>query len=80
MLRVESKDLWTIIATKSEKAATRRAAIAYVGNSPPIAFKNGDVHVVDASDESIKTGRTSAKAPHTFHKAGVELWSATGKD
>lgn len=75
MLKVLSNDLWAVIAIKSKKVVTRRAAIAYVGNFPPITFKNGDVLVVDASDESIKTGRTSAKTLSAFHKAGVELWS-----
>ena len=53
----------------------RRAAIAYVSDSPPIIFGKGDLLVVDASDSSIKSGRTSARALAAFHKAGAELFS-----
>ena len=53
----------------------RRAAIAYVGKSPPIRFGEGDLLVVDASDASIKAGRTSAKILGAFHKARAELYS-----
>ncbi len=75
MLRVLSKGLWSVIASKSKSAGTRRAAIAYLGESPPIKFGSGDLLIVDASDASIKAGRTSAKVLRTFHKAGVDLWS-----
>ena len=53
----------------------RRAAIAYVGDSPPMIFGKGDLLVVDASDSSIKSGRTSAKVLAAFYEAGAELFS-----
>ena len=75
MLRVISTGLWSAIASKSDKAGSRRAAIAYIGESPPVRFGSEDVLIVDASDASIKAGRTSAKVLQQFHKAGAELWS-----
>lgn len=75
MLRVVSKGLWAVIARKSHEAGSRRAAIAYLGESPPIRFGTDDVLIVDASDASIKTGRTSAKVLQRFQKAGAQLWS-----
>jgi len=75
VLKVVSNRLWNVIGAKSRVASMRRAAIAYVGESPPIIFGKGDLLVVDASDSSIKSGRTSARALAAFHKAGAELFS-----
>lgn len=75
MLKVLSRGLWSVITSKSKSAGTRHAAIAYLGDSPPISFGSGDVLIVDASDASIKSGRTSAKELQKFHKAGADLWS-----
>lgn len=75
MLKVLSKGLWPAIAAKSLKASTRRAAIAYVSERPPISFDQGDVLIVDASDAAIRSGRTSARTLQSFHEAGAELWS-----
>jgi|SRR5579863_10458700 len=75
MLKVVSAGLWKAIAVKGKRAATRRAAIAYVGDSPPLTFGDGDILIVDASDPSIASGRTSAKALKRFQRAGAELFS-----
>lgn len=75
MLRVVSSGLWRIVGSKARHASVRRAAIAYVGKSPPIRFGEGDLLVVDASDASIKAGRTSAKVLRAFQEAGAELYS-----
>ena len=58
MLRLMSGGLWDEVGAKSRRASVRRAAIAYVGSSPPIRFGKGDLLVVDASDASITAGRT----------------------
>jgi hypothetical protein len=75
MLRVVSKGLWPTLAAKARRAAVKRAAIAYVGTNPPIRFGKGDTLIVDASDASIKAGRTSARALQSFLKQGAALYN-----
>ena len=75
VLKVVSNRLWSVVGAKSRAASMRRAAIAYVGDSPPMIFGKGDLLVVDASDSSIKSGRTSARVLAAFYKAGAELFS-----
>ncbi len=75
MLQVVSDGMWKPVIAKAKQARTRRAAIAYVGDDPPIAFGEGDLLVVDASDASIRCGRTSAATLTIFHEAGAQLFS-----
>ena len=75
MLKILSDDLWKTLARKSKNASRRKAAIAYLGESPPITFDREDTLIVDASDASIKCGRTSAKTLSRFHGSGTRLYS-----
>jgi hypothetical protein len=51
----------------------RHIAVAYF-SSADLSFNNEDILVIDASDESIKTGQTSAKALRRAHDAGARVF------
>jgi len=70
--------LWKEIAKQAKKAHRTKAAIAYVTKASPLALKNGDVFVVDASDGAIASGQTSAAVLSSFLKKGVSLYSHDG--
>lgn len=60
MLRVLSAGLWSEIDRLAKRRGVRRAAVAYVSSDDGLAFRNGDTLIVNASDEAIRTGQTSA--------------------
>lgn len=73
-------ELWREISNKSKAAAdgTRKAAIAYVTSSKQITFQNGDILFVDASDDAIRSGRTSAGVLEEFLNCGAKLYCYAG--
>lgn len=75
MIDVLSYGLWNKVSKISRRSTRRACAIAYVSNADIIKFTRGDSLIVDASDESIKCGRTSARILKKLYGSGVELWS-----
>jgi hypothetical protein len=74
MLKLLSRDLWSIVRAKAIKAKRRRVAMAYVTDVSLLPLAQGDVLVVDASDASIAGGRTSASVLAEYFSAGVSLF------
>ena len=70
--------LWKEIAKRAKKAHRTKAAIAYVTRASPLAFKNGDILVVDASDGAIASGQTSASVLSSLLRKGLLLHSHKG--
>lgn len=75
MIKVKSHDLWSELERISKNAKSKRAAIAYVSDDSVIAFGKGDILVTDASEPSIKFGRTSAKILKKAFKKGAKIYS-----
>jgi len=75
MIKIKSHDLWDELEMLSKAAKSKIAAIAYVSDDSVIAFKKGDTLVTDASKQSIKFGRTSAKILEKALSRGAELYS-----
>lgn len=75
MITVKSNDLWVELEKLAKKATCINAAVAYVSDDSCIAFGKGDLLVVDASDESIAGGRTSATLLDKAYQLGAKLYS-----
>ncbi|MDT4969390.1 MAG: hypothetical protein QOJ64_4127 [Acidobacteriota bacterium] len=78
MNQVVSKDLWKQIARLASKSERRIAAIAYVTNEGAIKFGAGDILIVDASDQVVACGQTSASLLRKAHRRGAEIYSLRG--
>jgi hypothetical protein len=79
MLRVHASGLWKVIAKLSAKAKSgRSAAVAYLTSEENVQFGKDDLLIVDASDDSIAGGATSAKLVKTLFERGVRLYSVRG--
>ncbi len=77
MQRLVSAGLWTEVAALS-KRRQKSAAIAYVSSDRHLKFGRGDVLVVDASDEAIKSRETSADVLRRARKRGANIYSVAG--
>ncbi len=75
MLSVHSGNLWNKLKQLAKDSNKMNAAVAYVTDDSFIAFGDGDILVVDASDESIASGRTSAKLLKDALARGAKLFS-----
>lgn len=79
MLRVHASGLWKELARLSSKAKSQRlAAVAYFTSEENVKFKKKDVLIVDASDETVASGGTSAKLLASLLERGVKLYSVRG--
>ena len=78
MQKLISDTLWNQLR-KLNAASTRKvAAVAYVSDDSILKFGKGDVLVVDASDQAIKCGETSAAVLKRFSDKGARLYSCSG--
>jgi hypothetical protein len=77
MITVRSHDLWSELAKFADRTTGIKAAVAYVSDDTSIKFGEGDVLVVDASNETIASGGTSAKLLSRAFEAGASLFSNT---
>jgi hypothetical protein len=68
-------DPWKEIASLSKNAKQHWIAVAYLTDYSEIFLKSNDYLIVDASDEAIKAGQTSAQALDTLFKRGVRIYS-----
>ncbi|NQY65873.1 MAG: hypothetical protein HRT38_19735 [Alteromonadaceae bacterium] len=75
MIEVDSDKLWEKLTKLSLKTKCKKAAVAYVSDDVFISFDKGDVLVVDASEESISFGRTSAKILSDAFNKGAAIYS-----
>lgn len=78
MHKLISSGLWNEINRLAEKSKVKMAAVAYVTNDNSIKFEEGDLLIVDASNEAIESGRTSAPLLRRAFKKGAELYSCRG--
>lgn len=72
-----SAGLWNRLRTLAKSAKKRYAAIAYVTDDTKIAFGKGDVLIIDASDEAIRSGQTSAAVLKAAWKRKAQIVSVT---
>jgi hypothetical protein len=72
-----SRDTWPTLTLMTTEAGEISAAIAYV-TANLLKLKRDDILVCDASDESIKGGRTDAKLLARLVKAKVKVLSIKG--
>lgn len=71
---LQAKLLWDEISALSSECNHRQCAVAYVTDTTSVAFSDGDILIVDASDESIMAGSTSASELEKLFRLGVELY------
>src|SRR5436190_2551716 len=75
MRRLLLGDLWPTVTNLSKQAARVQAAIAYVSSAENLHLHAGDMLIVDASSNAIKTAQTSVKALQNYQEAGVDVLS-----
>lgn len=68
-------NLWTRLQYEADKAHSRNFAVAYVTDALALNMKRGDTLVVDASDEAITSGSTTATAIEELFDKGVTIYS-----
>jgi hypothetical protein len=73
-----SDNLWPQLKRIAAKAAVKMAAVAYLTTDEFIAFHDGDLLIVDATDSAIATGETSAAVLARAVKHGAEVFSCPG--
>lgn len=75
--RLMIDDLWGWLRSANGKRP-KRAAVAYVTSDEVVSFRKGDVLVVDASDQAIANGNTSAKLLRRAFDNKATLVSVSG--
>jgi hypothetical protein len=78
LLSIVAEDLWKMLEALSKKSQRRMAAVAYLTSEERVRFEEGDVLVVDASDDAIGGGLTSARMLARLRRRGVSLYSFPG--
>lgn len=66
---------WDRLQAEASKSSRRVCAVAYLHDANAIRLRESDIVVVDASNDSIAQGKTSALAVESLHLAGVQIWS-----
>jgi PLD-like domain len=74
MIRLTS-NLWASIESHAKNARRKVAAVAYVSNDSRVKFRRGDTLIVDASDQQIKSGATSARVLRDAVARGARVYS-----
>lgn len=73
-----SSGLWSRLRKLARSAHRKSAAVAYVTDDRNLVFGKGDTLITDASDESIKSGQTSAAVLRAAWKRKAEIVSVKG--
>ena len=60
MIRFLADNLWDEIGRLARKRSKKFAAVAYVTSEVKVRFLRSDTLIVNASDNAIRTGQTSA--------------------
>jgi phosphatidylserine/phosphatidylglycerophosphate/cardiolipin synthase-like enzyme len=76
--RLVTLDLWPQLSLLAKKAKRRLAAVAYVTRAVEGRFGAGDLLVVDASDQAIKSGVTATAVLRAAHRRGARLLNRPG--
>ena len=75
LMELHSEKLWPRLIEISRESQFRRATIAYLSCNEDIQFQHGDLLIVNASDNAIQSGATSAFLLEKLLNDGVELYS-----
>jgi hypothetical protein len=75
MIEVNSDNLWEVLKKLAIESKSKLAAVAYVTDDSYISFEKEDVLIVDASNEAIASGKTSAKILKTAFNKGAKIYS-----
>jgi hypothetical protein len=67
------ESLWEQLAKASKRSHRRYAAVAYLTTEKFVRFVEGDLVVVDASDEAIKSQKTSRALLKKLLRRGVRV-------
>jgi len=78
MQSIHSDSLWIEIERLATTSRFRVAAVAYFTDDEIIQFGNGDLLVVDASDQAIRVGQTSHSVLQRAFDRGAKLSSCPG--
>jgi len=78
MFRFVGGDVWKNINAIANKSRKKKAAIAYVTKDRDIQFGEDDMLFVDASNQAIASGETSAKVIGRAIRAGAQVYSCPG--
>lgn len=73
-----TNDLWPSVRKMAKKAKRIAAAIAYFSSETNLKLRSGDLLVVDASDNAIRNGETSAPLLRRLHRRGVSIHNRSG--
>lgn len=71
-----TQDLWSTLRAESARSGVVVAAVAYVTNIDDIRFQAGDILILDASEEAIRAGKTSALILEELLNRGIFLYSS----
>lgn len=74
-MRFVSAELWETFERLARQAGPRRMAVASLSSDARVRLRRGDYAVVDASDEAIRSGRTSVLVLDRAATAGAHLFS-----
>jgi len=78
MQSIHADDLWIEIERLATTSRYKVAAVAYVTNDEIVQFGEGDLLVVDASDNAIKTRQTDRRVLKRAFRRGAKLFSSPG--
>jgi hypothetical protein len=75
MIKLVSTRLWSHIMTLSVNTRSKSVAVAYISDDSRIQFGKGDLLIVDASDDKIASGDTSAEVLARAKRRGARIYS-----
>jgi hypothetical protein len=78
MQKLVSDTLWKQLRQLGARSTKKVAAVAYVTSDALLKFGREDVLIVDASDQAVKCGETSAPVLKRAVKRGAALYSCPG--
>lgn len=78
MNRLLSADIWPYIRNLCRRAASRKAAVAYITSDAHLKLGDGDLLITDASPGAIRAGQTSARILADAMKRGAVIYSLAG--
>jgi hypothetical protein len=71
-MRFLAEDLWTVIERMGNRGGPRRIAVAFVSCDDRFRLQPGDMAIVNASDDAIRAGQTSAAVLDAARAGGVK--------
>ncbi len=77
-MRLLVDNVWPVVRKLAASRERQLAAVAYFTSERSLSFRPGDLLIVDASDEKIRTGATSAEAVARVVDRKVAVYSLSG--